>query len=112
MRSGIARERDAVVAQARANVDATLRQAQAEVRFSFEAMMRSDLALAAARDGARLAKRARELADIAYRAGSTTNLEVIDASRRERDANIAATQAEDASRQSRLDLLVASGRFP
>jgi outer membrane protein TolC len=41
-----------------------------------------------------------------------TNLEVIDAERRARDAALAAVIAEDAVRQNRLDLLAAAGRFP
>ena len=60
----------------------------------------------------RLARRAMELATMAYKAGATTNLEVIDAARSARDADTASAQAEDLSRQARLDLLVASGRFP
>ena len=112
LRSGIARERDAVLAEARSNLEAGLRQAQAEIRANFEAMLRADLALASARDAARLARRAMDLATIAYKAGATTNLEVIDAARSARDADTAAAQAEDLSRQARLDLLVASGRFP
>ena len=75
-------------------------------------MLRADQALTAARDAARLAQRAMELANIAYQAGATTNLEVIDAARSARDADTAAAQAEDLARQARLDLLVASGRFP
>ncbi|HEY5449192.1 MAG TPA: TolC family protein [Polyangia bacterium] len=112
MRNGIGRERDALLAEARSNLEAGLRQAQAEIRINFEAMIRADLALTSARDAARLAKRAMELATIAYKAGATTNLEVIDAARSARDADTAAAQAEDLSRQARLDLLVASGRFP
>ena len=112
LRTGIGRERDAVLAEARANLEAGLREAQAEIRANFEAMIRADLALASARDAARLARRAMELATLAYKAGATTNLEVIDAARSARDADTAAAQAEDLSRQARLDLLVASGRFP
>ncbi len=112
LRTGIGRERDAVLAEARANLEAGLREAQAEIRANFEAMIRADLALASARDAARLARRAMELATMAYKAGATTNLEVIDAARSARDADTAAAQAEDLSRQARLDLLVASGRFP
>lgn len=111
-RGGIAREQDALVTQARANVEGTLRQAQSEVRTAFEAVFRADKGLIAAREAARLAQRALELASIAYQAGATTNLEVIDASRRARDAETAAVQTEDVARQARLDLLVASGRFP
>jgi outer membrane protein TolC len=75
-------------------------------------MLHADQGLIAAREAARLAKRASALASLAYQAGATTNIEVIDAARRERDADVAAAQAEDAARQARLDLLVASGRFP
>jgi outer membrane protein TolC len=112
LRTGIARERDAVLAEARSNLEAGLREAQAEIRANFEAMIRADLALTSARDAARLARKAMDLATLAYKAGATTNLEVIDAARSARDADTAAAQAEDLSRQARLDLLVASGRFP
>jgi outer membrane protein TolC len=112
LRTGIAREREAVLAEARANVEAGLRQAASDVRVSFEAMLRADQALTAARDSTRLAHRAEELATIAYRAGATSNIEVLDAARQARDAETAGAQAEDLARQARLDLLVSSGRFP
>ena len=112
MRQGVTRERDAVLAEAKSNFEAGLRQAQSEVRVDFEAMVRADSALTSARDAARLARRALDLANLAYKAGATTNLEVIDAARSARDADTAAAQAEDLARQARLDLLVASGRFP
>jgi outer membrane protein TolC len=111
-RSGITRERDALLSEARINLDATLRQAASDVRLSFEAMLRADQALVSAREASRLAHRAYDLATIAYRAGASANIEVLDAARAARDADTAAAQAEDISRQARLDLLVASGRFP
>jgi outer membrane protein TolC len=111
-RDGVARERDALLLEARQGLEATLRQAQSEVRVAFEAMLRADQALVSAHDAARLSKRAYELATLAYRAGATTNLEVIDAARRVRDADGDASQAEDVARRARLDLLVSSGRFP
>ena len=43
---------------------------------------------------------------------ASTNLEVIDAERRARDAVVTAALSEDAARQARLDLLAASGSFP
>jgi len=49
---------------------------------------------------------------MAYKAGASTNLEVIDAERQARDADTAVAVAEDSLRQARLDLLIASGRFP
>jgi outer membrane protein TolC len=90
----------------------TLRQARSDVRVAFEEIQRADIALDQARQSASFAKHALELADIAYRAGATTNLEVIDAERQARDAEDQAAIAEDAARQARLDLLAASGRFP
>jgi len=111
-RGGIAREREAMLAEAHINLDAALRQAASEVRVSFEAMLRADQALVAARESTRLSHRAYDLATIAYRAGATTNIEVLDAARVARDAETASAQAEDLARQARLDLLVASGRFP
>jgi outer membrane protein TolC len=111
-RTGIARERDALLAESRANLDAGLRQAQSDVRVSFEEMLRADQGLSSARDAARLAHKAYDLATLAYRAGASTNIEVLDAARQARDADTATAQAEDLSRQARLDLLVSAGRFP
>jgi len=73
------------------------------VRIAFEAVQRADDALA---------QEALELSQLAYRAGATTNIDVIDAERRALDAETDAAVAEDSSRQARLDLLAASGRFP
>jgi outer membrane protein len=111
-RSGIAHERDALLAESRANLEAGLRQAQSDVRVSFEEMLRADQGLGSARDAARLARKAYDLATLAYRAGASTNIEVLDAARQARDADTATAQAEDLSRQARLDLLVSAGRFP
>jgi outer membrane protein TolC len=112
MRYGQAAERDALAEQAKAQLESTLRQARSEVRTAFEVMRRADDALKAARDAAALAKEALALAEIAYKAGATTNIEVIDAERRARDADTAAAVAEDAARNARLELFVATGRFP
>ena len=112
LRGGIARERDALVIESRANLESTLRQAQADVRAAFDSMVHADRSLGAARAAATLAHRALELATVAYRAGATSNLEVIDASRASRAADTDAAQAEDVARQARLDLLAASGHFP
>jgi outer membrane protein TolC len=111
-RRGVARQRDAELAQTRLNLDGALRQARSEVRVAFEAMLRADEALERSREAAVLAKRASELAVLAYKAGATTNIEVLDAARQWRDADSAAAAASDVARRARLDLLVASGRFP
>ena len=111
-RYGLKHERDALYDEAKTRLDEALRQARSEVRIGFEAVQRSDEALVQARDAARFAQEALELSQLAYRAGATTNIEVVDAERRARDAAIDAAIAEDAARQARLDLLSAAGRFP
>ncbi|MCU1280241.1 MAG: outer rane efflux protein, partial [bacterium] len=85
---------------------------QADVRAAGEEVRRSVAALAAARDAAKLAGEGLALTNLAYRAGASTNIEVIDSERVARDADTAVAQAEDAWRQATLDLLLASGRFP
>jgi outer membrane protein TolC len=111
-RYGVARERRAIEEEARAQWEASLRQVSVEMRAALEALRRADESLAAARAAAKAADTAARLADQAYRAGATTNLELVDAERRARDAASSAAFAEDASHQARLDLLLASGRFP
>lgn len=111
-RYGLRHERTAVHEQAKIRLDAALRTARSEVRVAFEAVQRADEALSQARDAAKLAQEALELSQLAYRAGATSNIEVVDAERRARDAETDAAVAEDSSRQARLDLLAAAGRFP
>jgi outer membrane protein len=112
LRYGLAKERAALVREARAGVEGGVRQAQADVRAADEEVRRSAAALAAARDAAKLAAEGLSLTNLAYRAGASTNIEVIDAERRARDADTSVAQAEDAWRQATLDLLLADGRFP
>jgi outer membrane protein TolC len=112
LRYGQKRERNAAEEESRIQLEATLRQARAEVRTAFEEIRRADAALDAARRAADLARRGLELAQIAYRGGATTNLEVIDAERTARDAETAVAVAEDGARQARLDMLTSTGRFP
>jgi outer membrane protein TolC len=105
-------ERGAVARQAEAQLEGVLRQARSEVRLSFEALRHAVAGYEASRRGARSAAAALELATQAYQAGATSNLDVIDAERRARDAAITSVVAEDAVRQAKLDLLAAAGRFP
>jgi outer membrane protein TolC len=111
-RYGLKHERDALYDQAKTKLDAALRQARSEVRLGFESVQRADEALIQARDAAKLAQEALDLSQQAYRAGATSNIEVVDAERRARDAATDAAVAEDAARQARLDLLAAAGKFP
>jgi outer membrane protein TolC len=112
LRYGQEKERGINRDEAMAQLDGTLRQARSDVRVAFEEVKRADATLAAARKAAELADTGRELASTAYRAGASTNIEVIDAERTARDAETAVVVAEDGARQARLDLLAATGRFP
>jgi outer membrane protein TolC len=106
------KERAAARHEAQTQLEARLRQARSEVRTAFEELRHADAALDAARRASDLARRGLDLAQIAYRAGATTNLEVIDAERTARDSETAVAVAEDGARQARLDLLAATGMFP
>jgi outer membrane protein TolC len=112
LRPGQSKEREAISNEAQIALEGVLRQARSEVRVSFEAMRYAVAGYDAARKGAQSAAKALELANIAYRAGATSNLDVIDAERRARDAATVAVISEDAVRQANLDLLSAAGRFP
>jgi outer membrane protein len=111
-RYGAHEERSAIAAESAALLDATLRQARADVRTAFEEVRRTDEALGSAREAARLAREALDMTSLAYRAGATNDLDVTDAQRRFRDAETVAAVAEDAARQARIDLLSGAGRFP
>jgi len=111
-RSGIHRERKAADEEARVQLDASLRQVSVEVRSAFRVVDNTDQSLLAARAAATAARTAAALADRSYRAGASTNIEVVDAERRARDADTQVALAEDAARQARLDLLLATGAFP
>jgi outer membrane protein TolC len=112
LRYGQAKERAALAAEARISFEGQLRQAKSDVRAAFESLRRADDALKASRDAARLAKQALDLANLAYNAGATSDLEVIDAERTARDAETQAEIAADTARQARLNLLSATNHFP
>ena len=111
-RYGAREERKSLEAEAKAKLDQALRQLRSDVRIAFDAVRLADEALAGAREAAQLSREALQLAELAYRAGASTNIEVIDAERNAVDTEIAAAVAEDSARQARLDLLDATGRFP
>jgi outer membrane protein len=112
LRRGQMRERDALLAEARAQYDGILRQTRSDLRVAAEAVRRADESMRLSSVAADLAHQGLDLANLAYHAGATTNIEVIDAERRARDADSAVVVAEDNVRQARLDLLVAAGQFP
>jgi outer membrane protein TolC len=85
---------------------------RSDERLAREAVRITAEGMESARRAASQAAEVVRITDVAFRAGATTNLEVVDAQRRARDADIAAAVAEDRVRQARLDLLVALGLFP
>lgn len=111
-RRGEARERQALVDFVRAERADAERRAGSEIRTAREAIASSERALVYARRAVEQANEVVRISDIAFREGATTNIEVIDAQRRARDAETAAAIAEDAVRRARLELLVASSQFP
>jgi outer membrane protein TolC len=112
LRLGQARERNALEAEGAAQLDGLLRQARSEVRAAWASLQHADASLKESRRAAEGAVKVLALVLDAYRAGSSTSLDVTDAEQRARDAQTAAAVAEDAVRQARLDLLAATGHFP
>jgi outer membrane protein TolC len=111
-RRGRKRERQAALDLVRAEAEGVDRQALSEVRTAREAVRSTERALASARAAAQQAAEVVRITDVAFRAGANTNIEVIDAQRRARDAETGVAIAEHALRRAQLQLLVATGRFP
>ena len=111
-RRGRAAERRGLLQLAQAERFELERQAVSEVRTAREAVAASTRAVARARAAAEQANEVVKITDIAFREGATTNIEVLDAQRRARDAETAAAITEHQLRRARLELLVALGRFP
>jgi outer membrane protein TolC len=97
---------------AQLRLDAVRLEARAEVRFAQESVTRNQQIVASSREAAESAREALRITEIAYKAGATTNIEVVQAQQTARNAEVQAALAEDRLRQARLDLLVAMGRFP
>lgn len=112
LRLGQLRERSALEAEARILLDGTRQQARSDVRTAYANLQHAVAGLDQNRRAAERAHAALDLVTRAFQAGATTSLDVTDAERTARDADSAAVVAEDGVRQSRLDLLAATGRFP
>jgi outer membrane protein TolC len=97
---------------ARLRLDALRNEARSELRTAVESVSRTERIVAAIGQAADSAREALRITEIAYRAGATTNIEVVQAQQTARNAEIEAAVAEDRLRQARLDLLVALGQFP
>ncbi|MCC7241331.1 MAG: efflux RND transporter permease subunit, partial [Acidobacteria bacterium] len=111
-RRGLRRQREADLRENELVLERLALQARAEVRTAQAAVEYQGRSLTSARAAAQSANEALKITIVAFDAGASTNIEVIDAQRSARDLETAVAQAEDRVRQARLDLLVALGRFP
>jgi outer membrane protein TolC len=111
-RKGARLERQAAVDVSRATFARGLTEARSEVRTARESIAIAERGLATFRAAADQAQQVVNIVNVSFRAGASTNIEVIDAERRARDADTSVAVAEDAVRRARLDLLTAAGRFP
>jgi outer membrane protein TolC len=111
-RHGLRLERQAAVDESRATYTRAETQARSEVRAAREAIASAERGLASAQAAADQARQVVDIVNISFRAGAATNIEVIDAEGRARDADTAVGVAEDTLRRARLELLTALGRFP
>jgi outer membrane protein TolC len=99
-------------ATAQIRLDAVRLEARSEVRVAQESVARNLQIVAAIRESAANAIEALRISEIAYKAGATTNIEVVQAQQTARNAELAASLAEDRLSQAQLDLVVALGQFP
>lgn len=104
--------REAALEDARIDLDEAGIRARSEVRSARASVEAAEGALVHAREAAAHAAEALAITEAAFRAGARTNLELVDAQRRSRDAETAVARAEDGVRRARLDLRVALGFFP
>jgi outer membrane protein TolC len=111
-RRALKQQREVTLRQSEVQLTGQLREAKAEIRRAYESVRRSERVLDSSRAAAVQASQVLDITQVSFRAGAATNLDVIDAQRRARDADTAVAVAEDQVRQSRLDLLTALGRFP
>ncbi len=112
LRRSIRRQREVARDEARIQLDDGRLRARADLRRAQASLESTERAVVNARLAARHANDVVRITDVAFRAGATTNIEVVDAQQRARNTEIAAAIAEDGVRRARLDLLVALGRFP
>ena len=111
-RRALRRQREALFQASTLSLEQLQIEARSEVRTARAAVDARERALASARRASEAANEVLKITIIAFDAGSTTNIEVIDAQRSARDQESLVALAEDAVRQARLELLVALGRFP
>jgi outer membrane protein len=87
-------------------------EARAEQRLAQDTVTRREQMVVSSRVSSEAAAEALHISQIAYEAGATSNIEVVQAQQAARNTEIALAVSEDRLRQSRLDLLVSLGLFP
>jgi outer membrane protein TolC len=112
LRYGLIKARRALQSEAAIRADAELRLVNADVRTALTELMRARTALVSAREAARLDVDVVRLTTVSYRAGLSTNIEVIDAQLASLNADVAAALAQNDERQAELDVLLATGHTP
>ena len=105
-------EREAALNVSKATLAAAVAQASSDVRAARAAVESAERGLVSARAAADEAREVVNIVNVSFRAGAATNIEVIDAERRGRDADTSVAVAEDTLRRARLELLTSLGRFP
>jgi outer membrane protein TolC len=112
LRYGLLKERRTVEDEARFRVDNQLRLVRASVRTAIVELERAEAALGTARSAAQISADVVRLTTVSYRAGLSTNIEVIDAQLAALNADVLAALAANDKRQAELDLLLATGQLP
>jgi outer membrane protein TolC len=111
-RASLKVQRQSSLDVASATLQGAITQVSSQVRAAREAVASGLRGLAAAQTAADQGQQVVNIVNVSFRAGASTNIEVIDAERSARDADTAVAVAEDTLRRARLDLLMALGRFP
>ncbi len=111
-RTAEGRLRQAAIDAAKAQVASRTTAIASDERIAREGVASAERELTSVRAAASQAQEVVNIVNVSFRAGAATNIEVIDAERRARDADTAVAVAEDGLRRARFDLLNASGRFP
>jgi outer membrane protein TolC len=106
------RIRQTAVDTLKAQIAARTTEIASAERAAREAVASAERELVSVRAAAAQAEEVVTIVNISFRAGAATNIEVIDAERRARDADTSVAVSEDALRRARFDLLNALGRFP
>ena len=111
-RKALAAQRQVALNAAKLSLAVVENQANADVRLARVSVESLSKIAETTRLAAEQAAEVLKITTAAFTLGATTNLEVIDAQRSLRDAELAAVVAEGAVRQAKLLWLVAVGKFP